>query len=122
VAIVGQRGQHREPAGGGAKFSIRLAHAFDGRNRISRLVSARLAATPLPLYLACLAGNALLPIAVGVVLVSFSHADDFVLLIPLGIGMGIIAYAVAVIVFTLLGLWRGRRAARRNQPINPPEQ
>lgn len=79
-----------------------------------------LAATPLPLYLACLAGNALLPLAVGGVLVIFSHADDFVLLIPLGLGMGIIAYALAVIIFTLLGLWRGRRAARRNQPADPP--
>ena len=80
----------------------------------------RLAETPLPLYLACLAGNALLPIAVGVVLVIFSHADDFVLLIPLGIGMGLIAYALAVILFTLLGLWRGRRAARRGLPTAPP--
>jgi len=79
----------------------------------------QLAATPLPLYLTCLAGNALLPIAVGGTLVIFSHADDFVLLIPLGIGMGIIAYAVAVIVFTLFGLWRGRRAARRNRPADP---
>jgi hypothetical protein len=79
----------------------------------------RLAETRLPLYLACLAGNALLPIAVGGVLVIFSHSDDFVLLIPLGIGMGIIAYAMAVIIFTLLGLWRGRRAARRIRPADP---
>jgi len=80
----------------------------------------RLANTSLPLYLACLAGNALLPIAVGVALVIFSHAEEFVLLIPLGIGMGIIAYAGAVIIFTLLGLWRGWCATRRKQQADPP--
>ncbi|MGC3959137.1 MAG: hypothetical protein QM813_14680 [Verrucomicrobiota bacterium] len=68
--------------------------------------------TPLPLYLACLAGNSLLPAAVGVALIIFSHADDFVLVIPYGIGMGIIAYGFAVAFFTLLGLWRGRRQRR----------
>jgi len=49
---------------------------------------------------------------VGVALVIFSHFDDQVLVIPLGIGMGIVAYAMAVMVFTLLALWRGRRRSR----------
>lgn len=82
----------------------------------------RLAGTPLPLYLACLAGNSLLPAAVGIALVLFSHADDFVLVIPYGIGMGVIAYAFAVAFFTMLGLWRGRRNARRHwaTPPTPP--
>jgi hypothetical protein len=69
----------------------------------------RLAETPRPLYIACLAGNSLLPAAVGGALVLFSHGDDFMLVIPYGIGMGVIAYAFAVAFFTLLGLWRGRR-------------
>jgi hypothetical protein len=62
-------------------------------------------------------------LGVGIVLVNFSHAAGYVLIVPLGIGMGIIAYSVAVIVFTLLALWRGRRRAlavlRPAKPENP---
>jgi hypothetical protein len=83
----------------------------------------RIAETPVPLYLFCFAGNTLLPLGVGIVLVNFSHAAGYVLIVPLGIGMGIIAYSVAVIVFTLLALWRGRRRAlavlRPAKPENP---
>jgi hypothetical protein len=71
--------------------------------------SQRLAETPITLYLFCFTGNTLLSLLVGVALVLFSHADGYLLIIPFGIGMGIIAYAMAVIVFTLLALWRGRR-------------
>lgn len=78
----------------------------------------RLAETPLPLYLGCLAGNSLLPAAVGVALVLASHASDCATVIPYGIGLGAIAYGFAVAFFTLLGLWRGRRNARRRWP--PP--
>lgn len=69
----------------------------------------RMSETPITLYLFCFAGNTLLSLLVGVALVLFSHADGYLLIIPFGIGMGIVAYAVAVIVFTLLALWRGRR-------------
>jgi hypothetical protein len=44
--------------------------------------------------------------AVGGGLVLFSGSY----LIPMAIGVGIIGYATAVIVFTLLSLWRLRRA------------
>jgi hypothetical protein len=74
----------------------------------------RLNETGLPLYLLCLAGNALLPAAIGVALILYSQTPDFVLLVPLGVGIGMLAYAFAVLVFTLLGLWRGRR--RRAAP------
>lgn len=69
----------------------------------------RIAETPIGLYLFCFAGNTLLPLAVGIALVIFSQTRGYVLIIPLGIGMGIIAYSMAVIIFTLLALWRGRR-------------
>jgi hypothetical protein len=68
----------------------------------------RVAESRLGLYLVCLAGNTLLTAGVGAALIVFS--DGYV--IPLAIGMGIIAYAVAVTVFTLLATWRTRRAAR----------
>jgi hypothetical protein len=69
----------------------------------------RMSDARITLYLSCLAGNTLLTAAVGVALITFSTARDYVMLVPLGIGMGIIAYAVAVIVYTLLSLWRSRR-------------
>jgi len=69
----------------------------------------RMLEAPLSLYLFCLAGNALLTAAVGAVLVYFSFTKEGVWLIPLGIGSGIIAYAAAIVLFTLLALWRMRR-------------
>jgi multisubunit Na+/H+ antiporter MnhC subunit len=44
---------------------------------------------------------------VGALLVMFSSD-----LIPIGIGYGIMAYAVAVAFFTLLGVWRRRMMMR----------
>ena len=60
------------------------------------------------LYLFCLFAQILLIGAVGAVLVCFSGQA----LIPFAVGVGIIAYAVAVVVFTLISLWRIRRRAR----------
>jgi hypothetical protein len=87
----------------------------------------RMSETPITLYLFCFAGNSLLSLLVGIALVIFSHSDGYLLVIPFGIGMGIVAYAVAVIVFTLLALWRGRRrnliaSSRADVPdVNQPE-
>lgn len=72
----------------------------------------RLSETRITLYLSCLAGNTLLTIAVGAAVIFFSATRDFVLVVPTGIGMGIIAYGVAVIVFTLLSVWRSCRRRR----------
>jgi len=72
----------------------------------------RMSETPITLYLVCLAGNTLLTLAVGAAIVWFSATRDYILLVPTGIGIGIIAYAAAVIVFTLLSLWRSRRRRR----------
>lgn len=69
----------------------------------------RLAQARLPLYLFCLAGNTLLTAAVGFALVGFSQTPDYLMVIPYGIGMGILAYSFAVIFFTLLSVWRSRR-------------
>src|SRR5207302_2044747 len=66
--------------------------------------------TRITLYLFCLAGNTLLTAGVGGAVIYFSHVD----VVPMAIGMGIIGYAVAVAFFTLLAIWRMRRAALRD--------
>ncbi len=68
---------------------------------------ARVQATRLPLYLFCLAGNTLLPAIVGAALIYFAGQA-----VPQAIGIGIVGYAVAVVVYTLLSVWRTRRTFR----------
>jgi hypothetical protein len=68
----------------------------------------RVQATPLILYLLCLAGNTLLTAGVGGALVFFGGSRP----IPAAIGMGMVAYAAAVAFYTLLSVWRLRRAPR----------
>lgn len=68
----------------------------------------RIQHTPISVYLLCLAGNTLLTAAVGLAMILFSNR----LLIPLAIGMGIVAYAIAVAFYTLLAIWRMRRSAK----------
>ncbi len=77
----------------------------------------RVSETPITLYLLCLAGNTLLTLAVGAALIAFGATREFIPLVPMGIGMGVIVYAVAVIVFTLLSVWR-RRGRRRYDAVN----
>lgn len=75
---------------------------------------ARMQETRPTLYLFCLAGNTLLVAAVGAVLIFFSRANTGEwFLVPVAIGMGIVAYAIAVAFYTLLALWRLRRAHAR---------
>lgn len=69
----------------------------------------RMSETRITLYLFCLAGNTLLTAGVGAALILVSLTAEDLWLVPLGIGMGVIAYATAVLIFTLLALWRGRR-------------
>jgi len=69
----------------------------------------RIRETRVTLYLFCLAGNTLLTAGVGAVLVCFSRLR----LVPFGVGMGMVAYAIAVAFYTLLGVWRIHRAAKR---------
>ncbi|HTY87608.1 MAG TPA: hypothetical protein VMB80_09105 [Candidatus Acidoferrum sp.] len=69
----------------------------------------RVRETRVTLYLLCLAGNTLLTAAVGGALIYFSPLR----LVPLGIGTGMVAYAVAVAFYTLLASWRIHRAAQK---------
>ena len=69
----------------------------------------RIRETPLGLYVFCLAGNTLLTAGVGGALMYFAGMH----LVPLAIGMGVISYAVAVAFYTLLSVWRLRRGSRK---------
>jgi hypothetical protein len=80
----------------------------------------RVRETRITLYLLCLAGNTLLTAGVGAALI---YSSRLWLLIPFAIGMGMVAYAIAVAFFTLLAIWRIRRAAKKlealqNSPAN----
>lgn len=69
----------------------------------------RIQETRISLYLLCLAGNTLLTAAVGFA-VAWASGNA---VIPVGIGLGILAYSAAVAFYTLLGVWRLRRRTAR---------
>jgi hypothetical protein len=69
----------------------------------------RVQETRVTLYLFCLAGNTLLTAGIGAALIYFSNLR----LVPFAIGMGMVAYAIAVAFYTLLAIWRIRRAAKK---------
>ena len=71
---------------------------------------ARIQETPATLYLLCLAGNTLLTAVVGGSVLFFGRT-----IIALSIGMGICGYATAVAFYTLLAIWRLRRASHRKE-------
>lgn len=69
---------------------------------------ARLQETRISLYLLCLLGNTALVALVGGGLIYFTQNW----LVPEAIGIGIVAYAVTVAFYTVLSVWRIRRALR----------
>src|SRR5205814_329307 len=71
----------------------------------------RVQETPITLYLLCLAGNTVLTAGVGAAVILFSERR----VVPFGIGVGIVAYAGAVAFYTLLAIWRLRRASIREE-------
>jgi hypothetical protein len=86
---------------------------------------SRVQETGATLYLFCLFGQTTLIAGVGAAIVFFSQHE----LVLLAIGWGIIFYALAVLFFTLLALWRLRRAtlrkawlAQRRLSVVPPAQ
>jgi len=71
-------------------------------------MTERLEATPRWLFLGCLLGQTVVSGGIGVALVLFGGNRP----VPVGVGIGLVLYAVAVTLFTLISLWRGRRATR----------
>jgi hypothetical protein len=78
-----------------------------GEHEYRAWMSDRLHETPLRLFLFCLVSQTLLIGVIGAALILFSGYH----LVPVGVGMGIVAYAAAVLVYTLISVWRQRRAA-----------
>jgi hypothetical protein len=76
----------------------------------------RVRETRITVYLLCLAGNTLLTAGVGAALIYFSNQR----LVPFAIGMGMVAYAIAVAFYTLLAIWRIRRAAKKRAARQNP--
>src|ERR1051325_2746675 len=72
---------------------------------------ARIQETRVTLYLFCLAGNTLLTAGVGVAVIYFSGELE----VPLAIGLGVIAYSIAVAFYTTLAVWRIRRALHHRE-------
>jgi hypothetical protein len=72
----------------------------------------RVARTPLALYLACLCGETFLTALPGAALIWFSGASG----VAFAIGTGIVGYAVIVLFYTSLSLWRLRRHEGKQQP------
>jgi hypothetical protein len=72
----------------------------------------RMASTRLSFYFACLCGETILTGLPGVALVWFCDADS----IPFAIGYGIVAYALIVLFYTSLSLWRLRRREDKKEP------
>jgi hypothetical protein len=58
-----------------------------------------------PLYIGCLLGETSLTAIIGAALLCFSEMET----IPFAIGLGILAYAIIVLFYTALSLWRLRR-------------
>lgn len=85
-----------------------------GEEEYRSWVSSRLSESRRGLFLFCLFAQAALVSAVGMALLYFSQWQ----LVPLGIGVGIIAYAVAVVLFTLLSASRVWRQSHRS-PVLP---
>jgi hypothetical protein len=59
------------------------------------------------LFLFCLFGQTALFVGIGATLVLFTSGE----LVSLAVGLGIIAYALAVAIYTLLSIWRMRRGS-----------
>jgi hypothetical protein len=69
----------------------------------------RVQETSVTLYLSCLFAQTVLTGGVGAAVIYFSEWR----LVPLAIGLGLVAYALAVAFYTMLGIWRLRRSALR---------
>jgi hypothetical protein len=73
-----------------------------GEHQYRFWMGERLAEAPKPLFFFCLCGQSAFYALIGATLLYFSHYH----LVPFGIGMGMITYAVAVLVYSSLSVWR----------------
>ena len=78
-----------------------------GEHQYRFWMGERLAETPHSLFLFCLFAQTALLGLLGAGLMYFSRLA----LVPFGVGMGLVTYALAILVYTLISVWRSR--ARR---------
>jgi hypothetical protein len=76
-----------------------------GEHEYRAWMGARMGGAPRGLFFACLLGQTALVAAIGAALMYFSGF----LLVPFAIGMGLVTYAVAILVYSSLSVWRMRR-------------
>lgn len=76
-----------------------------GESQYRSWMAERLASANIRLYVLCLFGQAALTASVGLSLMLFCQNQ----LVPFAIGLGVVTYAFAVTVYTLLSVWRLRR-------------
>jgi len=74
-------------------------------------VDRMLEASP-TLYVCCLLGQTAPVAVVGGALMYFGEDLQVIWLVPMGIGLGLIGYALAVLVFSMWAVWRLRRTWR----------
>ena len=67
-------------------------------------MSERLASGKIGLFVFCLFAQVSLTAGIGAALIWFGD----LLLVPTGVGVGLIGYALAVLVYSLISIWRGR--------------
>jgi hypothetical protein len=77
-----------------------------GEQRYRCWMAERVTQTPFPLFLFCLFAQSVLLSGIGAALMAFSGWR----LVPFAVGAGVITYALAVTLFTLLSVWRLRRS------------
>jgi hypothetical protein len=82
-----------------------------GENNYRDWYAYQLSTSPLPLYLACLLGQSITVAAIGSALLLSSPLGS----IPCAIGIGMLVYALAVLLYSSLATYR----IRRHPPIHP---
>ncbi|MBL6763898.1 MAG: hypothetical protein ISQ14_03005 [Verrucomicrobiae bacterium] len=75
-----------------------------GEDRYLVFMLNQMSVTPRSLLLVCLLGETLLMAAIGAALLAFSGVAS----VPFAIGAGFVAYAVAVLFYSCLSLWKAR--------------
>jgi hypothetical protein len=81
---------------------------FMGEHEYQYFMAEQIRRVPVRLYLLCLLGQTGLIALVGLGLLAYCHFYP----VPFGIGIGMLAYALAVSIYTSLSFWRIRRGPR----------
>ena len=87
-------------------FQVAWLMRTAGEEAYRTWILQRLEDTPPVLFVSCVLAQTVLVGVLGLILSAFSARQ----LVPFGIGVGIVAYALAVGAFSLIAVWRNRRS------------